>query len=260
MNIDRILAQPFHHIARGCRFHAFRSADGRYVLKTLTTPDEIIEWFASDGLRLADLPWAAALGETDAARCRAIEADSLRSLTLAWRWLRAETAMIYLETEPLGEARPPIDRGPTFPPFAIGREPFMLQHHAELIGPLLHAKSAAGDMAAARQILDDLLGLMLKLSASGIASETLNFLNNCGYADGRMVQIDAGEFVASRDLVLEQARTRRILDRKSYRRLRLENPELADYFAARVEASLTPAAIEALWARAPEPGATLAGD
>ncbi len=256
VDIDQILAQPFHHIARGCRLRAFRSADGSYVLKTLTTSDEIVEWCASDRLRHTDLPWAANLGETDAERCRAIQAEGLHSAALAWAQLRAETAMIHLQSQPSGEDRTPVNRGPSFPPFASGREPFLLQRHADLVGPLLAAQRVAGDATGSRRIVDDLIGLMLTFAARGIASETLNFLNNCGYVDGRMVQIDVGEFVASRDRVLEHARTRRILTRKSFHRLRESDPALADYFTSRIAERLTPAAIEALWAHAAPLAAT----
>ena len=251
MDIDQILAQPFHHIARGCRVHAFRSADGKYVLKTLTTSAEIVEWFAGDGLQLVDLPWAAKLGKTDAERCRAIQADGLLSAALAWKQLRAETAIIHVQSQPCGKDGALVYRGPAFPPFAPGREPFLLQHHADLVGPLLTAHRAAGDSAGSRRIVDHLIELVLSFAARGIASETLNFLNNCGYVGGRMVQIDVGEFVASRERVLEQARTGRILTRKSFRRLRKSDPALADYFAVRVAERLTPETIEALWTRDP---------
>ncbi len=253
MDIREILAQPYRHFARGCRLHAFRSADGKYVLKTLTTEREIVEWFASDGLRLIDVPWAAGLGETDTARCIALQRDGLRSAALAWAELPSETGMIHLQAAPTGQTYAPVDLGPGFAPLAPAHTPYILQHHADLAGPFIAARMTVGDEATARRALDDVIGLLLIFAGRGVASETLNFLNNCGYVDGRMVMIDVGELVGSRERVLEQARTKRVLECKSFRRLSGTYGRLADHFAAQVEARLTPTAIERQWtAKAPE--------
>ncbi len=247
MQIDRILAQPFHHIARGCRVHAFRSANGKYVLKTLTTTAEIIDWFAGDGVRLNDLPWAANLGPDDASRCDAIQRLGLESATIAWRDLRDDTALIHLETEASGTDWPAVDLGDDWPPFRPGTAPFMLQHYADLTGPLIKRRMAQGDVSAARRVIDDVVGLVLTLARHGIASETLNFLNNWGYVGHRLAQIDIGEFTASRGRVLEQAASKQILRSKSARRLRRDYPQLANYLAEQVNTRLQPSAIEKLW-------------
>ena len=247
MNVAQILDQPFRHIARGCRVHAFRSADGKYILKTLTTNAEIIEWFASDGVRLTDLPWASALGTDDDARCEAIQRLGLASADIAWRHLREETALIHVATAATGEGWPVVEMGPDWPPFRPEAAPFMLQHHAELTGPLLREHMARGDLLAAQGVLDDAISLVLRFARRRIASETLNFLNNWGYVGNRFVQVDVGEFVVSSELVLAQAATQRILHSKSARRLRRDYPPLADYLAEQVQARLRPSVIEAMW-------------
>ena len=246
--VASILDQPFVYLARGCKLHAFRAADGRHVLKTPTTADEIIAWYASDGLHLADLAWARPRGATDRDRAAAIRQSGLASAALAWDHLRDETALHHVELAPGGwSGSPRIELGNDLPPLDPAREPFIIQRYADLVGPRLKHAATAGDTPACRRVLDDVVDLTRQLWAAGIAEDTMNFANNCGYVDGVLVQIDVGEFTASRDLVLRHAAEQRILQRKSFRRLRRNYPDLADYFAARVGERLSPAAVREMW-------------
>lgn len=245
--IATILDQPFAPLARGCNVRVYASADGNYVLKTWTTPADIIEWFASDGLAVTDLPWAPALAPPGAdvpTIIDTIQARAVASYRLAAEHLAAETGLVHLQC--------PDDPPKTtpFPAVSIDNqtfdataEPFILQHRAALVRHRL--SGATQDQG--RAIIDAVVGLIRHFWTQGIADDTLNFHNNMGFLGNRLVQVDIGEFSHSRDTIRDHAATNKILNKKSFAWLTREHPDLADYMRDQVTRHLSPTQVEALW-------------
>lgn len=245
----RILAQPFSYLMRGGKVRAFASADGTIVLKTLNTLAAIIGWYAEDGVKLTEVAWARGLGATEAAIAARIYADGLASYQLAAAMSADETGLLALyPTGAAGAVVRVTDEDGTAATLDLATTPFILQRRATLVRAVIDARLAVSDLAGCRRVLDDVIGLILALWRQGITDDTFNFHNNCGYADGRLIQIDIGELIADRAAVLARARAQKVLHKKSFAWLTARDRGLADDFAARVRARLTVTAIEALWA------------
>ena len=245
-----VLAQPFAYLSRGGKVRAYAAADGAVVLKTLNAPAGIIDWYAEDGLRLHEVAWARGLGESDNAIARRIYADGLASYGLAAAALAEETGLLHLEATPAGGSGPVVgvtEEDGTAGRLDLAQTPFIVQRRARLVADVLKARLAAGDAAGCRRVLDDVIALIEAIWRTGITDDTFNFHNNCGYAGGRLIQIDIGELIAGRAAVLERARSEKVLRKKSFAWLARRDQGLADYFAVQVRARLNPAAVEALW-------------
>ncbi len=247
-SLPTILAQPYRHLARGGSVQVYGSADGRYVLKTLASIEDIIAWHASDGHALTDLPWARALGNSDAQIAEQIRAVTLASFRLAEQSLRHESGLIALHFPTSGGTLPGIDcTGTIIDP---NRETLVVQRRAERVDTALNRHLAAGDQPAARQVIDHVVALVRHLWSMGIAEQTLNFHNNYGYAQGRLILLDIGDLVRSRDLILAHARQEKILHKKSAAWLQRRHPDLADYLARQTRQHLSAEAIAVLWQKA----------
>ncbi len=249
-----MLSQPYRRLARGGSVHVYGSADGRYVLKALAAAADIIAWHASDGHALADLPWAQALGgtaapgDTDTEIANRIRAATLASFRLANRHLRRESGLIHLHFPAANNSLPRIDCGDRV--IDPGREPLVLQHRAERVDAALTRLGATGDNAACRQVIDDIVALVRHLWTLGIAEQTLNFHNNYGYIDDRLILLDIGDLCRSRELVMAHARQDKILHKKSAAWLRHRDPDLANYLAQQAQRCLSPEAVTILWQNA----------
>lgn len=248
--LRHLLAQPFAYLSRGGKVRAYAAADGAVVLKTLNPPAGIIDWYAEDGLRLHEVAWARGLGGSDNAIARRIYAGGLASYRLAAAALAEETGLLHLAAAPTGAAGPVVEvteEGGASGRLDLGQTPFILQRRATLVGAVLKARLAAGDETGCRRVLDDVIALIEAIWRKDITDDTFNFHNNCGYAGGRLIQIDIGELIAGRAAVVDRARSEKVLHKKSFAWLARQDQGLADYFAAQVRARLNPAAVEALW-------------
>ncbi len=249
--LSTLLAQPYTYLSRGGKVRVYASADGAVVLKTLNTPSGIVGWYAEDGLRLSDVPWARKLGDTDDAIAARIYTDGLASYRLAAAHLVDETGLLHFSSAPqdgAGSAVDVVEAGGERRRLDLGHGPYILQRRATLVADVLKERLAAGDTAGCRRVLDDVIGLILAIWRKGITDDTFNFHNNCGYAAERLLQLDIGELIASRAAVLERAHTQKALQKKSFAWLARRDRRLADYFAGQVRVRLSVAAVEAVWA------------
>ena len=253
IDLRAILSQPFRHLARGGSVQVYGSADGAFVFKALASIDDIIAWHASDGHALTDLPWAMALSEQTANPTAPEIAEQIRAATctsfhLANQRLRRDSGLIHLHI-PLGDTDlPKIECGERIVDPAS--EVFVVQHMAERVDRAITRHMAAGNTAAALQIIDDVIALIRRLWAMGIAEQTLNFHNNYGYADGRLILLDIGDLRESRAMVMDHAQQQKILHKKSAAWLQRDHPELGDYLAGQVRRHLSSEALPQLWQNA----------
>lgn len=238
-SVRRILAQPYRYLDRGAKVRAYLSADGQFVLKTLNEAADVARWFAEDGRPLDGPSWD--LGDNVAAAAESLLARSRESYRLAAAELRQETGLVWLQLAPAGIAGLAVQLRDA-PPFDAGRDPFILQRHAELVRHRIDACEAVGDHAGSCAVLDDVIGLIASIWRKGITEDGFNFHNNYGYAGERMIQIDIGEFHQSTDMVRAQLAQPKVLRKKSQAWLRRKYPPLAEYFEAQVRRRLNPEA------------------
>ncbi len=235
-SVRRILAQPYRYLDRGAKVRAYLSADGHYVLKTLNEAADVARWFAEDGRPLDGAGWD--LGNDAVAAAEVLLARTRESYRLAAAELRKETGLIWLQLAPAGIAGLAV-RLRDAPPFDAGRDPFILQCHAELVRHRIDACEAVGDQAASRAVLDDVIGLIATIWRKGITEDGFNFHNNYGYAGEEMIQVDIGEFHKSKMMVRAQLAHPKVLRKKSQAWLRRKYPPLAEYFEAQVHRRLS---------------------
>ena len=238
-DIRRILEQPFRFLGRGAKVHAYLSADGGTVLKTLNAPADVAQWFAEDGRPLDGPAWD--LGDDALVAAEHLLARTVDSYRLAAAELWEETGLVWLQLEPAGGG-PLIQLGEG-PTLDAGRAPFILQHYAELVRHRIDVCEQADDHDASRAVLDDVIGLIAAIWRQGITEDSFNFHNNYGYVQGSLIQVDVGEFHKSADMVREQLRDPKVLRRKSQAWLRRKYPPLADYFEEQVHRRLTAASL-----------------
>ncbi len=233
-DVRRILEQPFHFLNRGAKVHAYRSADGRTVLKTLNAPADVARWFADDGRPLDGPAWD--LGDDALAAAEAMLERTLDSYRMSAAEMWQDTGLVWQQLEPAGSGpMAPLGGGASLD---TGNAPFILQHYADLVRHRIDASECNGDQGSSRTVLDDVIGLIASIWRKGITEDSFNFHNNYGYAQGRMIQVDVGEFHKSAEMVREQLRSPKVLRRKSQAWLRRKYPALADYFEAQVRLRL----------------------
>ncbi|MHA1566667.1 MAG: hypothetical protein ACTSX7_15255 [Alphaproteobacteria bacterium] len=262
IGLHAILSRPYRHLARGGSVQVYGSADRIFVVKALASIDDIIAWHASDGHALTDLPWAMALGKTAAMAlgktatgkltepriAELIRLATRTSFQLANQQLRQQSGLVHLHIPPADTGLPKIDCGDrTIDPAS---EVFVVQHMADRVDRIMNRHMAAGNTEAARQVIDDIIALVRQIWAMGIAEQTLNFHNNYGYANGRLILLDIGDLRASRDMVMDHAQQEKILHKKSAAWLQRRHPELGDYLAKRTRQCLSAKAVAILWQKA----------
>ncbi|MFQ5972049.1 MAG: hypothetical protein ACE5Q3_06915 [Alphaproteobacteria bacterium] len=246
-SLGGILAEPFQYLSRGGKLRVYASADGRYVLKVPTTPAEIVAWHESDGVRLTELAWARGLGSDDLAIARRILDGGIESYRLAASRLWREAGLVHVHLPPYEDLEARVVVSDETAPVDLSRSPFIVQHRAELLGRRIERLHATGDLEGCRACLDDLVRLIERIWAKGIAEHTLNFHNNTGYAARCLILLDVGELEESRGRVLAHARDEKILHKKSQAWLARRFPGLADDLASRIRLRLNPDAVERLW-------------
>lgn len=99
-----------------------------------------------------------------------------------------------------------------------------------------------------KKVIDDYIGLLQTLWSYGIGDTIYNFTLNNGYDDmGRLVQLDFGEIVFSKQIVKNEIRDEKWLEMRSYSH-DISN-DLKPYFKKRMSEEITVEKLEDKWRR-----------
>ncbi len=195
------LAQPFIYLGRGAQCFVFASHDGKLVLKFLHMSHiETPTW-----LRLLPLPafWELWRQEKGARKERKRHKDFF-SYTLAYEKLREETGLVYLHlgtSTTLKQTVHLVDKLGIQHTVDLDKVPFLVQKKAQ----------ALTQKRPDAHLLKELVALLKKRQALGIADKDPDLMTNFGVIDGKPVQIDVGRFrVREKALTQEEEKNERI--------------------------------------------------
>jgi hypothetical protein len=203
---------------------AYASGDGRYVVKLFRTPAQIQASFADWGIDLAQAPWSPYPG--DALGTAAwLAQQALRSCVLAWRRLRAESALVRVQVQ--GGTPVRLTIAPDNHVLTVSQ--FVIQRRAESFGERLAATVNRGDLVAGRGMLDQLLLFIEGIWRKGITEDTFHVQSNYGWIGSDLMQIDVCELHRGHRHVHVQRKRCAILNPRMLHWLTSLEPSLAEH-------------------------------
>lgn len=226
-----ILQQPFFYLGKGAQLYAFKSADGLYVIKFMRLERRrhaawLLQWplphFLKQKLATVEQKRRQKLGK------------EVCSYGLAWDKLKEACGLVALHLDAsLNEPRPLqlYDKSGVLQKVDLSRTCFILQKVAAPFYPTLQKWIAQGQFETVKRAIDQLLSLLAKRCACGLADKDPDLRTNFGFLDNSPVQIDIGRF--SIDLSKQKPNASlneliRVTDPLK-RWLHQHAPELADY-------------------------------
>ncbi|MFB6213141.1 MAG: hypothetical protein ABEJ07_01065 [Candidatus Nanohaloarchaea archaeon] len=117
----------------------------------------------------------------------------------------------------------------------------VLQDRAQVAGEVM----SGARLSKKKEVVDDYVQLLLQLWEQGIGDTIYNFTENTGYVDGRLVHLDFGELVFSKNRVKEEIRERKWLEKWSY--TDDLSGDIRPYFRERMAEEITVEALESRW-------------
>lgn len=222
------LNQPFHLIGEGSQMYAFRSADGKIVLKLFKahhSPHRSLlkKWLrahrSSDEILLSHQKWNEKFAKTCAC------------YLMAFKDLKEETGLCYLHFEKSSDSRLNItllDASKKAYRVNLNNHPFIIQRHAELVPDYLKTLIESKQMDLAQSAVTSLKELFLHRTEKGYIDDRQSLRINYGFIDGKAVQIDVGK-IKKTDLSQTQTeeelmRLQQRLDRWIYSYFPMLNP------------------------------------
>lgn len=230
--IETILSQPFHYLAKGRQSFVFASADGNYVLK----------FFNQKYLRD---PWYAFLVQGEKAKRALRRSYYENSYAIAQREFGEE--ILYLHLGPSDRALPPVsitDKAACEHTLDLNLLPFVLQKRGISFYAGLDAAYERGGMEGLCRELDAFVEAISLRIAKNIADGDRDVENNWGYVDGHIFHLDPGRLYFDPKLA-DPARQKSEWDEstRAFRRwLQRHYPAAAAYFDQKVFKSSTTSA------------------
>lgn len=229
--IENILAQEFYYLGKGCQSYVFRSQDDKYVIKFFKYQ------------RFKPQAWLNALTFIPAVeeyRQQKKESKKLKldylfsSWKAAYEQLQPETGVLYVN---LGKNDKWERKLVVYDKIGLKHElqldslEFMLQKKADMLCPELLKLKDHNDLAGAKEVIDNLLAMLVSEYQRGYADNDHALMQNTGVYGKKPIHIDVGQFVinpiASDPNVYRQELFNKMWKFRLW--LRQNYPELADY-------------------------------
>lgn len=180
--------QPFHYLSSGSQSYVFVSEDGKTALKLfkfqhMRTPP-ILDFLPSKGK----------LGEKRAKKRKILE-RTLNSLTLGYKEMKEETALLYLhlaKTNHLKQTITLTDKIGRTHTLDLDGAPFLLQKRGTLVYEAINAWMANGNKETAEKGLRALFTLAKERCQKGIFDKDPDFSTNFGFIGDKPFQLDFG--------------------------------------------------------------------
>lgn len=240
--VEKILAQDFHYLGKGCQSYVFASDDGQYVLKFFKyqrfKPQTWLDHFAF-------------IPPVDSYRLRKIEKkkQKLNNVFASWKMayeeLQPETGVLYVHLNKVGGWDQKIhiyDKMGLKHELDLNSLEFMVQKKASMLCSELLKFKQKDDLASGKKLIDALLTLLLSEYDRGYADNDHALMQNTGVYQGKPIHIDVGQFVKN-PVAADPKVYRQELFSKMWKFrlwLRKEYPELADYTDVRLREAIGP--------------------
>jgi len=193
--LTKAIEQPYFYLGKGCQSYVFASQDGQYVIK----------FFKYQRYRLQ--PWLAYFPPLPAiVKYRQEKIDRkwnkvdgfVRSWKVAFENLKEETGLLFVhlnKTNNLQQQVTIYDKIGMKHVVELDQMEFCVQRRAHMLCDALLDYKTKENLAGARQLVHQLLNLILSEYSRGLADNDHALMQNTGVAQGRPVHIDVGQFV-----------------------------------------------------------------
>lgn len=235
--LDEILNQKFHYLAKGAHCFAFVSEDQKYVIK--------FHRFAS---HLRIFPWLNhPLSYRFSKRRQAILnhnvqklSDNMKSYVNSAQVLKEETGMIMVHinhTHFLQRKITIVDATKAEYQVPLDQVTFILQHKANLIYPTLDKLLAERKLEEAKQVVTHIIQLITQCCKKGYIDKDPVLRKNYGLLADRAIHIDVGDLVKDEKVQLKENYIPHVKEMTESLRVRLEKwyPELLSHYYQEIE-------------------------
>lgn len=194
-NLNTVLGQKFHYLGKGCQSYVFESDDGNYVLKFFK-----YQRFRPKGWLqyVTFLPGMNDYLKEKISKKRERLEGVFTSWKMAFEDLQSETGVVFVhlnKSNYLNKTIEIYDKVGLKHQLNIDDYEFMIQRKASLLCPTIQNLMAKGNQKETKQLLDDLLGLILSEYLRGLADNDHALMQNTGVIDSKPIHIDAGQFI-----------------------------------------------------------------
>ncbi|MBS0604351.1 MAG: hypothetical protein JSS60_04845 [Verrucomicrobia bacterium] len=192
--LEKILSQPFHYLAKGAQSYVFASEDGETVIKFFRVYHMRPPlWMTALSLPLPLQPYRI---------CKMIEkrvelGKDFQSYTIAFQQMKEETGLLYLhlnKTSHLKKHLTIYDKIGIAHDLDLDKMEFLVQKKATLVYPSIERLMKSEGEAAAREAIGALVHLLVNRCEKGIFDKDPDLNTNFGFLDKRPIQIDIGRF------------------------------------------------------------------
>lgn len=214
------LKQPYAYLGSGSQSFAFKSDDGRYVLKFFKLGTSIWKRF--------NLP---RFERRKHSFVRAFE-----SCLIYQNRLKQESGLLYCHLNPSDYDLPTttlVDRNRCLLPLQLSQVPFVLQKHIE---PTSARLTRLKGLADAKVTIDQLFDFLITRYEMGLSDKDPNLAENFGFIDDQVVSLDVGGLIPDRENLKEYFFTHELLKAKwkLNRWLKVNDPDLIPYVDEKV--------------------------
>lgn len=229
--VNKALDQSYHYLGKGCQSYVFASDDGKYVIK----------FFKYQRYRLQ--PWLAYFPPLPAIvkyRQEKMEKkwNKLDGFVKSWKIvfenLKDETGLVFVhlnKTDNLQRQMTLYDKIGQKHEVNLDQMEFCVQCRADMLCDTLLEYKERGELEESKQLIHQLLNMILSEYARGLADNDHALMQNTGVAQGKPIHIDVGQFVFNEDVKQPKVFHQELFT-KTYKFkmwLRENDPELGDY-------------------------------
>lgn len=211
-SIRQILKQRYVYLGKGAQTYAFLSEDGQYVMKFVKQKHLKIPRWQDIFLQIPFLEEY----RQEKLRHRKEKVELfINSSRLSYEELADETAVLYVHlkrTENLGQITIINKMGIPYT-ISLDDQEFVLQKKAIMLESYLVGFIEKGDFDGARNALQQVIDLLVRLSKKEIVDKDWRVFENIGFVDNQAIYIDIGQFVKDPAISQQQAYKREIVER-----------------------------------------------
>ena len=193
--LEEIIQQPFTYLGKGTQCFAFASADGKYVIK-----------FHKFRSHMRKFPWLThPFSYHLTERRRKIKKYTIEKLDRNFQSymnsyfdLKEETGLLFLHLNRTNTLKKRVtlrDQAGGIHQIRLDDASFMIQKRASLIYPTLEDAIETGDLLHGKQLISQLIALIVESEKKGYRNEDPVLKRNYGYLSDRAIHIDVGDLV-----------------------------------------------------------------
>lgn len=211
-NLDTLLDQRYHYLAKGAQSYVFASEDGKTVIKFfriyhLTPPLWVTGLSLPIYLQHVRIRKMIEKGEE--------LAKDFESYAIAYNEMKEETGLLYLhlnKTHHLRKKLTIVDKIGIAHAIDLDKTEFLVQKKAKLIFPSIEQLVREESIDAAKQAVSNLVQLLVCRCEKGLLDKDPDLNTNFGFIGTTPVQIDIGRFRRQDDTQISRDEIFRITD------------------------------------------------